>query len=494
MESTNVSVRLPTSVLCCVLLLIAAAIGVACDEASSGDEGANGAGERITFEEGLPVVAAIRVVCRLASDTPSAAAANITGADGSQSVVAGGVSYWFFGDTVRKAGDRQDVIPAAVAMTTDIDGRDCLDLRFKTTPDGVVTAMFPRLDETTAWPDGVLALDDGSILFYMVKAVRQSPFAWHVDSVGLGRIPPGSVEGERIAEKIWEAETDFGTRIAGVRSPVRVGDHVVVYLALEDGRNIIARAPIALMSESGAYSYWDGSAWSNEPADAAAMWTPVDTGFPPDNGVQVTRDERTGKWLALYNDGMASVKVRTAEAPWGPWSEPIAWFDCRPLVQDVYPYCYTGELHRQLTRGDDGPMYMTISSQKPYDVSLIELHMAVAIHEWRNADGVRRYAAGAPAAAYENLGVAFYASTVPAPGLTAVYEVRDGDGYRYTVAPRDGGGVPAFFAASTAAGGPVPTIAVRERDGALVADGAEGDVRFFVPCPVAACEKTSSAE
>jgi hypothetical protein len=82
--------------------------------------------------------------------------------------------------------------------------------------------MFPRLEETTAWPDGVLSLDDRSILFYMVKVTRTSPFAWHIGSVGLGRIPAGSVEGERVVEAIWEGQEDFGVRVAGVRSPVRV--------------------------------------------------------------------------------------------------------------------------------------------------------------------------------------------------------------------------------------------------------------------------------
>jgi uncharacterized protein DUF4185 len=499
-----VSLRLPNRRLFAVVALIAAAVGGACDDASSGGGARNAGGNRdearITFDDGLPVVMSVRVVCRLASDTPSAIAANITGADGSQSVVAGGRSYWFFGDTVRKTADRQDVIPAAVATTTDTDARDCLDLRFKTSADGVVEPMFPRLDETTAWPDGVLALDDGSIVFYMVKAYRQSPFAWNVGSVGLGRIPPGSVDGERVVESIWEDEIDFGTRLAGVRSPVRRGDDVIVYLALEDRRNIVARAPIALMAESGAYTYWDGNVWSNEPRDAAAMWTSDATEYPPDNGVQVTFDAGIGMWVALYNDRMSSVKVRLAHEPWGPWSEPVSWFDCRPLVQDVYPYCYTGELHRHLTRDEGSPMYMTISSQMPYDVTLIELHMATAIHEWRSPEGARRYAATAPAAEYEDAGVAFYASAAPAPGLSAVYEEPVSGGYRYTVvapaaavAPATGG-APAFYAYSTPSDGAVRTIAVRELDGMLAAGGEDGEIRFFVPCPVAGCDESSPAE
>ena len=291
---TNVSSRLRMRALGALLLVALAC--AACDDASGGSGDESGGG--VTFEDGLPVVMSLRVVCRLASDTPSAIAADITGADGTQSVVAGGRTYWFFGDTVRNAGDRQDVIPAAVATTTDRDARDCIDLQFKTSADGVVTPMFPRLDETTAWPDGVLALDDGSIAFYMVKALRQSPFAWHVASVGLGRIPPGSVDGERVVETIWDENSGFGTRVAGVRSPVRMGDDVIVYLLLDDHRNVVARAPVARMAEFAAYTYWDGDGWSSDPADAATMWESEESEFPPDNGVQVSFDDRIGKWIA----------------------------------------------------------------------------------------------------------------------------------------------------------------------------------------------------
>ena len=81
--------------------------------------------------------------------------------------------------------DGRDVIQASVATSTDFDGSDCVRFGFKAAQ-GIAQPLFPRGDETTAWPDGVLPLDDGSIDFYMVRAVRTSPFAWYVDSVGLG--------------------------------------------------------------------------------------------------------------------------------------------------------------------------------------------------------------------------------------------------------------------------------------------------------------------
>jgi hypothetical protein len=162
-------------------------------------------------------------------------------------------------------------------------------------------------------------------------------------------------------------------------------------------------------------------------------------------------------------------------------------------VQETYPYCYTGELHRHLTKGD-APAYMTISSQKPYDVTLIELHMGTAIHAWRSADGVLRYAAESPGDGSEDAGVAFYASMTAAPGLSAVYEERAGDGHRYSVAEAGAAGDPAFYAYSTSVAGPIAAVAVRELDGELVVGGNTGEVRFFAPCPTEACEESSAGE
>lgn len=443
--------------------------------------------------EDIPAIIAVRLVCRLVADNPQAAAVSITGADGTQSVVVDGRNYFFFGDTVRTGpAGRADVIPAAVATTSDTDASDCIDLQFKAT-DGVAQPMFPKADETTAWPDGVLALDNGTILFYMVKAYRQSPFAWHVGSVGLGRLPPGAITGTRLTEKIWDDQSGFGSRIAGVRSPILLGDDVIAYLRTDDGHNYAVRAPLARLQLLDAYTYWDGAGWTPDESKAEPLWTDEPSTLPADNGVQVTRDPATGKWLALYNGHLSSLKVRVADEPWGPWSAPVTWLDCRPLVDDVYPYCYTGELHTQFTSAGGATMYATISSQRPYDVALLELQRATPIREWRDGAGALRYAPASPGARYEDRGIAFYGSDRPLPGLAPVYQ---GAGGAYAL---EGSGTPAFYAYASPSAGPVHTRPVYRwtRDGieALSArelDGwTRGTVAFHVPC-TSALEENSA--
>lgn len=355
-------------------LLIAAA--AACSSSAARPEATGSAQPDTPAASTAPVVVSTRVVCRIVGDSPDAARAQVRGVDGAPSVVLGGKAYWFFGDTVRAGpAGRQDVIAASVARARGVDERGCPQLDFKQTG-GTVQPMFARREETTAWPGGVLAMDDGSALFYMVKVTRESPFAWHVSSIGLGRFDPPSMEGVRLSEAIWDENSGFGSRLADVRSPVRVGDEVIVYIRTEDGANYVGRAPLARLGERDAYTYWTGGDWSPRPSDAQPMW-PVKPGavVPADNGVSVTYDELTKQWLALYTEDLARVVVRTAPQPWGPWSAPVTWLECRPLVEDAYPYCYSAEIHRELS-SDPATAFITFSSQKPYDMTLVELRLA----------------------------------------------------------------------------------------------------------------------
>lgn len=440
-----------------------------------------------------PVVMTARTVCRLAVGQ-GAAAAGVRGIDGAPSVVVDGLGYWFFGDTLRDAGaGRTDVIPATVATTQDTNGSDCVDLNFKASG-GLATPLFPRGAETTAWPDGILLLDDGSVAFYVVKVQRESPFAWHVSSIGLGVIAAGTTDGVRQVESLWDERSGFPSRVSGASSPVRIGSDVILYLHTDDGSNYVAKAPIDGIRDARAYTYWTGGGWSARPQSAQSMWT-VDTGgLPADNGVAVSFDAASGRWLAVYNGSLATVDVRSAPQPWGPWSEPTKWLDCRPLVSDRYPYCYSAQLHRELSR-DGSILYVTFSSQEPYDVSLVELHMATPMHEWRDANGDLRYAATSPGAGYTDERVAFYGSTIALDGLAPVY-LDDAGTYTFDQSP--GAAVPAFYSYRTAPPGPVSTVPVyrwrregREALGAGKRDGWErGDVAFYAPChEVAGCSQ-----
>ena len=438
----------------------------------------------------LPVVTAARRVCRLVGDSASAARATVLGVDGAQSVVSGGRAYWLFGDTFRQGpGGRRDVIAAGMATSADFDARDCVDLTFRTDAAGIVQPMFPRGDETTAWPDGSLAMPDGSIVFYMVKSYRTSPTHADVGAIGLGVIPAGSMTGVRLTEKIWDGNSGFYGNLAGARSPLRIGDDVYVYINTDEG-NYLARVPAGRMTDAAAYTYWDGTAWTSSPWDARALWHDEPSMLPADNGVSVSFDNRIGKWLAMYNAGLWTIKVRLADNPWGPWSAPVSWFDCEALADGHYPYCYSSSLHGELTRDGGDTLYVTFANPEPYDVSLVELRLGVAVRAWTREAGDVRYAITSPAGGYTDAGIAFYASATPLPGGIAVYEAQTPSGERYGIDAPSAGATPAFYAYASPPFAPIHTEPVYrwQRDDAEILDAADrpgwtrGDVAFYVSC------------
>ncbi len=423
----------------------------------------------------LPVVAAARRVCRLVGDNPSAARATVLGVDGAQSVMSGGKAYWLFGDTFRQGpGGRRDVIAAGMATSSDFDARDCVDLAFHTDAAGIVQPMFPRGDETTAWPDGAMTMPDGSIIFYMVKSYRTSPTHADVGAIGLGMIPAGSTTGVRLTEKIWDGESGFYGNLAGARSPLRIGDDVYVYINTDEG-NYLARAPVARMAEAAAYTYWDGADWTPSPWDARALWYDEPSMLPADNGVSVSFDGRTGRWIAMYNAGLGAIKVRLADNPWGPWSAPISWLDCQALADGHYPYCYSSSAHDELTRDGGDTLYVTFANPDPYDVALVELRLGAAVHAWTTDDGAVRYAPTSPGDGYTDAGVAFYASAAPLPGGVAIYETGTPAGARYSTDAPAPAAVPAFYAYATPPFAPIHTMPVYrwQRDGREILDTAD---------------------
>lgn len=149
------------------------------------------------------------------------------------------------------------------------------------------------------------------------------------------------------------------------------------------------------------------------------------------------------KWAAPCTGSSAT--PCTAETPWGPWSAPIPWLDCRAFVGDLYPYCYSGQLHPVLARDGEAVVYLTFSSQEPYDLALLELYPGIPIHGWRDNAGNLQYSSSSPGEGYADTGIAFYALDRPAPGLVPVYEQPSASGYVYALRPADQDDQPAFY-------------------------------------------------
>jgi hypothetical protein len=191
----------------------------------------------------------------------------------------------------------------------------------------------------------------------------------------------------------------------------------------------------------------------------------------------------------VYNANFRAVKVRLADQPWGPWSEPVTWFDCQPLAGEYYPFCYSSAMHNELTPADGSKIYVTFANPEPYDVTLVELRLGVAVHAWTRDGEPIRYAPNAPDSSYTDAGVAFYASDAPMTGLTPIFETSLGAQSHGPAAPALDA-TPVFYAYAAPSAGPIHTRPVYrwEKDGQEILDAAErdgwvrGDIAFYVPC------------
>jgi Domain of unknown function (DUF4185) len=449
---------------------------------------------------GAPVVVAARLVCSLANE--DAAAASIKEFDGVTSVVAGGESFWLFGDSwlTRKRGGYL-FANATVAKSADSDASDCVSLAYKASGGIAEPLLALEKGESTAWPDGAIAIEAGNVDFYFASVKRTSSTKWNVTAIGLARFDTRSMNSRRLVEHLWDNTSEFGDAIRGARSPVLQGRHVFVFLHTTTNRLLLARVPMDSMAMPGAYSYWNGTSWSFSLANAKALWPETASDIPTQNGLSVRYNDFLGKWLAVYDRDLSTISVRVADSLTGPWSSEVQWLDCKTLFpSSVWPPCYYAEQHVELS-GDEGrTIYVTVSSAPPYDVYLLELRLGAAVHQWRDDEGRVVYGTASPRDGYADEGVSFYASDREVPGFEPIYVWTATDGERIYSTQQPGQafnrGDAAFYApnSSQVAGSIVPYVPVYRWDVgtdhlySTATTGLEnqgylrGDVAFYAVC------------
>ena len=101
----------------------------------------------------------------------------------------------------------------------------------------------------------------------------------------------------------------------------------------------------------------------------------------------------------------------------------------------------------------------------------------------RDDAGTKRYAFASPGEGWRDGGIAFYASSAPAHGLSPVYEIAGDGEYAYGLDPSPGVS-PAFYAYSTAQTTPIRTVAVASagNSGGLLVGTEGAKPLFYVPC------------
>jgi hypothetical protein len=205
-----------------------------------------------------------------------------------------------------------------------------------------VLAASPLQPDGLITPLDLVETDAGPVLYYQLLA-RDATQPLGVRAVGVGLAPWDGTRFVPTGELLWSADRPvYGA------SAVRDGDTVYVHGCLSTGAFAaacwLARASVGDVASASAYEYWTGSAWSANP-DAAA---PVVT----DGGPTVSVRKIAARWLMTYVTPLGHVvSVRSAIAPEGPWSAPVALFTCDLAGAGDGAFCAGGTQHPELGDG-----------------------------------------------------------------------------------------------------------------------------------------------
>ena len=320
---------------------------------------------------------------------------------------------FFFGDTWRtcvpdppKAGatefQRQNLLDA-VAWSTDVTAMAGLRLRFN--------KQFPRVDgisqlEFEVPCEGLSAGGAMYVWFTTDHSLRRT----------MGRtVLARSTDGGLNFDCLYTLSTDklINVSVQPVRNasvpglPDTDGDGLVIFGSgrYRSSDVYLAYLPLDGLCDpsKGRLRFWSTGRWVREEDAAAPLFCAGCVGE-----LSVRWSFLLGCWVMLYNsDNPPVIVLRTAQAPWGPWSEPRTLFDpwrsggyChfihRGPLPDDSPPCDHVEDHKMENplelRSDDwggpyGPyqvvpycsgvrgcyqkMYFTLSTWNPYDVMLM---------------------------------------------------------------------------------------------------------------------------
>lgn len=318
-----------------------------------------------------PSAVAVSQVCSLAN--ADATAAKIQGADGGQSVVVGGRSYWLFGDTLFLPVSGKQIEPNAIAWSPAGDSAGCPRLTYFAR-DGIGSPFIPKDGSLTVWPAGAYAVDDHTFDVYTVYVYGSGPYAYWIGEVGLARVDTRTMQVTTLARSLWNASSGFEDQPMSA-TPVDVsGGYLRVVIETKLGDHLLARVRPDAMADAGAYEYWDGQTWQREASRARPIWPHEHAADALrklatfDSGESIAYDAYLGKYVAVVNVGVNAIGARVADRLEGPWSAPVAWIDCTKVSQPALPSCYSPSQHAELAADGGREIFLTFTRMGTYDV------------------------------------------------------------------------------------------------------------------------------
>jgi hypothetical protein len=324
-----------------------------------------------TVASGMLHASGGRLICSFSNS--DAVAAKVQGADGGQSVVVGGTTYWIFGDTLFLPASGKQIEPNTIASSSGGGSDACPKLTYFA-QGGVAVPFVAKDGSLTVWPAGAFAVDDHDFDVYTVYVYGSGPWAYEIGEVGIDRVDTRTMTATTTSRALWTAASGFEDPVISADPAGIIDGELQVVLQTKLGDHLLARVPPADDANASKYEYWDGHGWSDAPSAAAPIWPHphaadnVGRLAAFESGGSVAYNAYLRAYVAVVNDGIDKIAVRTAPRLEGPWSGPTPIIDCSPIAQPAVPVCYSPSQHPQLA-GDGGrSLFITFTRMGTYDV------------------------------------------------------------------------------------------------------------------------------
>jgi hypothetical protein len=318
---------------------------------------------------------------------------------------------WFlFGDTHPVGGHNEFRPPDgdAIAYTRDVNPDRGLRLSFVTAPDGrFKAARIPGVSLAAfEVPTGGFSANGKMYAFYTTDS-KPSPVGQIMGRSVLVR----SQDNAQTFSLVRTVSTDKFINV----SPVAVNNPTIPGLPTTTGQGLLmwasgkeyrrsnpylAFTPLDGVEDGSKTRYFAGTdpatsqpKWSEKEADAVSLFD-----HPSIGEISVAWNPHLRKWLMLYNaDKPRGINLRTADTPWGPWSESQVLFDpgrdkgyrhfmhastdsgpddglSDPGQEKVWGGEYGPYMIPKFSTGSDGKstIYFTMSTWNPYNVVLMK--------------------------------------------------------------------------------------------------------------------------
>ena len=285
---------------------------------------------------------------------------------------ANGQTFFIFSDTFvgnvnadgSRAGGTVMVNNTSALLDGNVADASRLQFNVRTSATGVAKSMvLPTQPDTWFWPgDGVV--QNGTVFMSALRMKTGTGGAFNFAVDGTAWLTASAADPVPFLGKyrITEApalyapplgkkgETTFGSAVmaltatAGAPQP---DGYVYVYGVRNDSVNkklMVARVKAGALTNSAAYRYWDGTHWQSQINKAAVLTDRMASEF----SVTPLAD---GRFLLVFQlDALGrTIAVRYGASPVGPWSAPIAIWDCPEVALTPNIVVYGAKAHPHLS-------------------------------------------------------------------------------------------------------------------------------------------------